>query len=62
MINLKILATSQIKYFGDLYPFRKWNKQLQEAGINVEIVFDHKSKRLLNADWLLLHHRYFDSG
>ena len=62
MINLRILAPSQIKYFGDLYPFRRWNEQLQEAGINVEIFFDHKNKKLFNSDRVLLHHRYFDSG
>ena len=62
MINLRILAPSQIKYFGDLYPFRRWNVQLQEAGINVEIFFDHKNRKLFNSDRVLLHHRYFDSG
>ena len=62
MIDLKILAPQNIKYFGDLHPFTKWNKQLLEAGINSKIYFDHTNPALLNADRLLLHHRYFDSG
>jgi hypothetical protein len=62
MTDLVILATPKIKYFGDLHPFRKWRKQLHEAGINVEIFYDHTNPKVLNAERLLIHHRYFDSG
>ena len=62
MTNLKILASSKIKYFGDLHPFHKWNKQLREAGIHVEILYDHTNKSLFDAERVILHHRYFDSG
>lgn len=60
MIDLKILAPTNIKFFGDLHPFKKWDKQLLEAGIRTEIYFDHKNKNLLKADCVLLHHRYFN--
>jgi len=62
MIKLKILAPPSMKFFGDFHAFRKWDKQIREAGIDVEILYDHNSQKLLNADRLMLHHRYFDSG
>lgn len=62
MIDLKILAPPNIRYFGDLHPFRKWQKSLRDAGIRVEIYYDHTNKKLLNADRLILHHRYFSNG
>jgi hypothetical protein len=62
MINLNILASPNIQYFGDLHPFRKWRKNIREAGINVEIYYDHTRKELLSSEHLLVHHRYFDYG
>ena len=62
MIDLNILAPRSIRYFGDLHPFRKWHKSLKEQGINVAFYDSHTDKNLPNSEYLLLHHRYFDTG
>lgn len=62
MINLNILAPASIKYFGDLHPFRKWERAFREQGIYITIYDSHTDKNLFNAEYLLMHQRYFDAG
>ena len=59
MFSLKILASPLLRHFSDLHPFHKWNKQLVESGINVELVFDHKKINLDKTDCLIVNHMYF---
>ena len=59
MFSLKILASPLLRRFSDLHPFYKWNKQLSDSGINVELVFDHKKIKLDKTDCLIVNHMYF---
>jgi len=62
MITLKILSLPRTRLSSDLHPFYRWKNRFRDYGIDIELVFNHNSKKLRNADRVLLYHRYFDHG
>lgn len=62
MKTLKILDWPSQRFFSETHPFHKWRRELRESGIQVEFHTDHTSSKLRNADFLLIHSRYFMNG
>lgn len=62
MKSLKILDWPQNRFYSETHPFHRWSGQLKENGIKVEFYFDHTDKRLRDADYLIIHSRYFEDG
>lgn len=62
MKSLKILDWPQKRFYSETHPFYRWSNQLKESGIKVEFYFDHTNKRLRDADYLMIHSRYFEDG
>lgn len=62
MKTLKILDWPEQKYYSESHPFYKWSNKLRESGINVEFFNDHLNKKIRNAEYLLIHSRYFANG
>jgi hypothetical protein len=64
MFKLKILADSPKwkSYFSIMFPFYRWEKQLKEQGIDLQIIYDHNDKNLHNGDATILVSRYFNYG
>ncbi len=62
MKSLKILDWPQKRFYSETHPFHRWRSQLKESGIKVEFYFDHTDKGLNNADYLIIHSRYFADG
>ncbi|HTN21385.1 MAG TPA: glycosyltransferase [Pelobium sp.] len=62
MKTLKILDWPQKRFRSETHPFYKWNKQFREHGLKVSCQHDHLDKKFMEADYALIHSRYFDMG
>ena len=59
---LKILDWPSKQYYGETHHFHRWKKQLRNHGLKVEFYVNHEDKRLADADYVLIHSRYFSDG
>jgi hypothetical protein len=59
---LKILDWPEMRYYGETHPFHRWKKQLLDNDIKVEFYADHTNRRIADADYFLIHSRYFADG
>lgn len=59
---LKILDWPSKQYYGETHHFHRWKKQLLNHGLKVEFHVDHRDKGLSDADYVLIHSRYFGKG
>lgn len=62
MKTLKILDWPAFRFNSETHPFYKWHRQLKERGIETQFFTDHLDTRLNDADFLLVHSRYFEHG
>ncbi|HEY0668395.1 MAG TPA: glycosyltransferase [Sphingobacteriaceae bacterium] len=62
MKTLKILDWPQQRFYSETHPFHRWRKQFRDRGLHVKCYHDHLHKDLKEADFLLIHSRYFDRG
>lgn len=62
MKTLKILDWPAFRYNSETHPFYKWHRQLKERGIETQFFTNHQDPRLNDADFLLIHSRYFEHG
>jgi hypothetical protein len=62
MKTLKILDWPEKRFYGDSHPFHRWKNEFLAHGLKVEFYTNHLDKRLADADYLLLHSRYFAGG
>lgn len=62
MKTLKILDWPSKQYYGETHHFHRWKRKLLDHGIKVEFYVDHRDKGLADADYVLLHSRYFAGG
>lgn len=59
---LKILDWPSKQYYGETHHFHRWKKQLLDHGLKVEFYVDHEDRRLADADYVMIHSRYFANG
>lgn len=59
---ISVLSTETLfsRGFSDLYPLKKWSKDLREEGYTINFYTYHKSNNIFKCDILLLHHRYYE--
>ena len=62
MKTLKILDWPKRRFYSETHPFYRWNKLFKESGLKVDVYHHHLDKRLKDADYLLIHSRYFENG
>jgi len=62
MKTLKILDWPAFRFYSESHPFYKWRRELKERGIETQFFTDHQDPRLNDADFLLIHSRYFEHG
>lgn len=62
MKTLKILDWPQQRFYSETHPFHRWKTQFKDRGLNVKCYHNHLNKDLKDADFLLIHSRYFDRG
>lgn len=62
MKTLKILDWPAQRFYSETHPLHRWKDELLEHGIKVEFYTDHRSRKLRDADYLLIHSRYFENG
>ena len=62
MKTLKILDWPQQRFYSETHPFHRWRNQLKEYGLQVKCYHNHLNKELKDADYLIIHSRYFDKG
>lgn len=62
MKTLKILDWPKQRYYCETHPFYRWKKQLKESGLEVKCYHNHLDKDLYNADYFIIHSRYFEDG
>ena len=60
--TLKVLDWPKYRFYSDSHPLHRWKNKLRDHGLKVEIYTDHKDHRLINADYLFIHSRYFENG
>lgn len=62
MKTLKILDWPEQRFYSETHPFYRWKNKFMENGIRIQFYHDHLDKDLKDADYLIIHSRYFDSG
>ena len=62
MKTLKILDWPEQRFYSETHPFHRWKYQFREQGLNVKCYSNHLDKHLKDADYLIIHSRYFDKG
>jgi hypothetical protein len=62
MKTLKILDWPEQRFYSETHPFYRWKNELKENGLNVKCYHNHLHKDLKEADYLIIHSRYFDKG
>lgn len=62
MKTLKILDWPEKRFYSETHPFHRWKEQFREQGLNVKYYSNHLDKHLKDADFLIIHSRYFDKG
>lgn len=62
MKTLKILDWPQQRFYSETHPFYRWRKEFKDYGLHVKCYHHHLNNELKDADFLLIHSRYFDKG
>lgn len=62
MKTLKILDWPQKRFYSETHPFHRWVKEFSDYGLKVKFYHHHLDKDLKDADFLLIHSRYFEKG
>jgi hypothetical protein len=62
MKTLKILDWPEQRFYSETHPFYKWKNNFKEHGLKVSCHHDHLGKDFLEADYAIIHSRYFDKG
>lgn len=62
MKKIKILDWPAQRFYCETHPFYRWKEQLKERGYEVKCYHNHLHKELKEADYLILHSRYFNPG
>lgn len=60
METLKILDWPEQRFYSETHPFHRWKNEFLENGLKIKYCHDHKNLR--DADFLMIHSRYFDRG
>lgn len=62
MKTIKILDWPNQRFYSETHPFYKWKNELLNRGLKIKFYHHHLDKGLKDADYLLIHSRYFDNG
>ena len=62
MKKIKILDWPTQRFYCETHPFYRWKEQLKERGYEVKCYHNHLHKELKDADYLIIHSRYFNPG
>ncbi len=62
MKTLKILDWPEQRFYSETHPFYKWKNKFKEYGFKVSCHNNHLGKDFLEADYTIIHSRYFDMG
>lgn len=62
MKTLRILDWPKQRFYSETHPFYRWRKQFRDNGLLVSCHHKHTDKQLADADYLIIHSRYFDMG
>lgn len=61
MKTVRMLDWPLKRYYGETHVFHRWAQQLADHGYKVELYYDHHHPKLLNAECLIIHSRYFSA-
>jgi hypothetical protein len=62
MKTIKILDWPTQRFYSETHPFYKWKNELSDCGFKIKFYHHHLDHGLKDADYLLIHSRYFDNG
>ncbi len=62
MKTLRILDWPKQRFYSETHPFYRWKNQFKENGLEVSCHHRHTDNKIKDADYLIVHSRYFDMG